>query len=201
VPLPPALRERGGLLGHASMHAVTSNPTRTSPVKRGKWLLENVVGAPTPPPPPGNDTLKTEALVTGAATFRAQLAAHRAQKSCAVCHVRMDALGFALERYDAVGRHRDHDAAGAIDATGQLPDGRKIEGLAGLKAVLADDPAFVRTLLRKLFVYAVGRDAGPLDRLELAVLADDLRARGKVTIGDLVQAIVASAPFQQCEGR
>jgi mono/diheme cytochrome c family protein len=193
VTLPPELRQRGGLLGHA----ITSNPTRTSPVKRGKWILENLLGAAPPPPPPGNDSLAGEAAVDSTATLRQQLLQHRERKTCAVCHRRMDALGFALENFDAIGRFRERDGAGVIDSTGELPDGRVVHGLGDLQSLLAADPAFVRTALRKLFVYAVGRDVAPVDRLHLDARADALAASGKVTLRDLLLAVVTSPPFRR----
>lgn len=195
VVLPPELRERGGVLGHASVHAVTSNPTRTSPVKRGKWILENLLGQPPPPPPPGNDTLPDEAAIDSTRSFRERLAQHRSRASCAGCHVRMDTLGFALERYDAIGRHRERDAGGEIDCRGELPDGRRVDGLRGLVEVIVADPSFVHTLAKKLFVYANGRDLRPADRLRLALRVDELLARGKVTLRDLVLLIVRDDAF------
>ena len=190
-------RAHGGVLGHASVLALTSNPTRTSPVKRGKWILENLLGAPPPPPPPGNDTLAGEKAIDSAATLRAQLAQHRADPKCAGCHVRMDGLGFALEGFDAVGRPRAADAGGPIDARGELPGSRIVDGLPALAAEVAGDPAFVRALLRKLFVYAVGRDADAIDRLQLDARADALRATGAVTLRALVHEVVASPPFRR----
>ena len=188
---------RGGLLGHASMHAITSNPTRTSPVKRGKWLLENLLGQAPPPPPPGNDSFADEAAIDDSATLRQQMAQHRERSACAVCHVRMDALGLAMERFDGIGRFRDRDAAGAIDASGELPDGRKLDGLASLKRVLAADPAFVRTVLHKLFVYAIGRDLRPVDRLRVDLAVRQLLAAGPVTLRDLILAVVRDPAFAQ----
>jgi hypothetical protein len=175
--------------------AVTSNPTRTSPVKRGKWILENLLGQPPPPPPPGNDTLANEAKIDSSRTFREQLAQHRERSSCAVCHVRMDSLGLVLERYDPIGRYRERDAGGAIDCSGELPGNVRIEGLAGLKRVLAADPAFVHTLARKLFVYALGRDLRPIDRLRLDLRVEELLARGRVTVHDLVWLVVQDVAF------
>lgn len=197
VDLPAAQRERGGVLGHGSVLAVTSNPTRTSPVKRGKWILENLLGQGPPPPPPGNDSLPNEAKIDSSRTFREQLAQHRARPACAVCHVRMDTLGFALERYDAIGRRRDTDAGGAIDCSGELPGGVRIDGLGDLKRVLVADPAFVHALARKLFVYALGRDLRPADRLRLAQRVGSLVAAGRVTLRDLVLAIVQDVAFTQ----
>jgi hypothetical protein len=195
VVLPGTLRERGGVLGHASILAVTSNPTRTSPVKRGKWILENLLGQPPPPPPPGNDSLKNEARVDSSRSFREQLAQHRERAECAACHARMDALGFALEHYDAIGRFRAADAGGAIDCTGVLPDGRALDGLASLKKLLIADDAFERTLASKLFVYAVGRDPRSVDRLRLYDAVARMRDAGRVTLRDLVRAIVDDVAF------
>lgn len=197
VALPEALRERGGVLGHGSVLALTSNPTRTSPVKRGRWILDNLLGQPPPPPPPGNDSLVGERTIDSSRSLREQLAQHREAKACAVCHVRMDALGFALERYDVVGRYRRADGGGEIDCTGELPDGRVVAGLAGLKQVLCDDPQFVHLVARKLFTYALGREGRPIDRLRLGLAVDQLLARGKVTLAQLVLAVVQSEAFLQ----
>ncbi|MEO6594403.1 MAG: DUF1588 domain-containing protein, partial [Planctomycetota bacterium] len=136
-----------------------------------------------------------EAAIDSSRTFREQLAQHRERKACAVCHVRMDVLGFALERFDAIGRYRDADAGGPIDSSGALPDGAKIDGLGDLRRVLAADPAFVRALTRKLFVYAVGRDLRPVDRLRLDQQVEQLSARGKVTLRDLVLLVVQDVAF------
>lgn len=197
ITLPAELRERGGLLGHASVHAITSNPTRTSPVKRGKWLLENLLDQAPPPPPPGNDSLPDEKAIDSTASLRAQLEQHRAKAACAVCHVRMDALGFALERYDVIGRYRATDKNGAIDCKGELPDGTVVDGLAAVKRVLAQDPAFVRTVAHKLFLYAIGRELRPVDRLRLDLAVDERLARGAVTMRDLVQVVVHDVAFTQ----
>lgn len=195
VALPESHRERGGVLGHGSVLAVTSNPTRTSPVKRGKWILENLLGQAPPPPPPGNDSLPDEGQVDSTKSLREQLAQHRDRSACAGCHVRMDALGFAIERYDVVGRYRERDAGGEVDCRGQLPDGTQLAGLADLKRVLAADPAFVRTMAHKLFVYAVGRELRPADRLRLDLRVDELMAAGTVTMRELVLAIVQDPAF------
>ncbi|MFM1871891.1 MAG: hypothetical protein RL398_1313, partial [Planctomycetota bacterium] len=195
VDLDAAQRHRGGLLGHASIHVLTSNPTRTSPVKRGKWILENILGAPPPAPEPGSDSFENEAQIDSAASLRVQLEQHRASSRCAGCHVRMDALGFALERFDPIGRERSSDAGGSIDDRGALPDGREVAGVGGLKQVLRDDPAFVRTALRKLFTYAVGRAPAEVDLLHLDAAADRLRTAKTVTIRDLVHVVVQSPPF------
>ena len=188
-------RLRGGLLGHGSMHVITSNPTRTSPVKRGKWLLENLLGQSPPPPPPGNDSFADEEAIDDSATLRQQMAQHRGRSKCAVCHVRMDALGLAMERFDGIGRYRERDSAGVIDASSDLPDGRKLDGLASLKAVLVADPSFVRTMTHKLFVYAVGREMRPVDRLRIDLIVRQLLRRKEVTVRDLILAVVRDAAF------
>ncbi len=187
-------RRRGGLLGHGSVLAVTSNPTRTSPVKRGKWILDNLLGQSPPPPPPGNDSFEDEGAIDGSATLREQMAQHRERSKCAICHVRMDTLGLALERFDAIGRYRAQDAAGAIDASGELPDGRVLEGAADLKRALAADPTYVRTVAHKLFVYAVGRDLRPVDRLRIDHAVQQLGA-DTVTMRDLILLVVRDPAF------
>ncbi|MGK0204243.1 MAG: hypothetical protein ACI9S9_003324 [Planctomycetota bacterium] len=197
TPLSGSALVRGGLLGHASMHAITSNPTRTSPVKRGKWLLDNLLGQAPPPPPPGSDSFEEEDAIDDSATLRQQMAQHRESSKCAVCHVRMDALGLAMERFDAIGRFREQDGAGVIDASGQLPDGRKLDGLASLKLVLGQDPTFVRTMAHKLFVYAIGRDLRPVDRLRIDLEVRRLLAKGKVTVRDLILVVVRDPAFGQ----
>jgi len=200
VPLAGDARLRGGLLGHASVHAVTCNPTRTSPVKRGKWILENLLGQPPPPPPPGNDSFGDEAAIDSSASLREQMAQHRADSKCAVCHVRMDALGLTLERFDVIGRRRLRDAAGEIDASGELPDGTALAGLPDLKRAVAADPAFVRTVAHKLFVYAVGRDLRPVDRLRVDHAVRALLRTGEVTLRDLVLVVVRDPAFRQKAG-
>lgn len=187
--------QRGGILAQASVLAVTSNPTRTSPVKRGKWVLENLLDQAPPPPPPGNDSFKAEQLVKDAKSLRAQMAVHRANPACATCHVRMDALGLALESFDAIGRWRTSEGGEPIDTSGTLPDGTKLAGIVDLKRLVRDDPAFVRCLLEKLFVYAIGRGPTADDEALLDVVAGALPA-DEITLTDLVLAIVGSEPFR-----
>ena len=187
---------RRGLLGHASWLAVTSNPTRTSPVKRGKWVMENLLDQAPPPPPPGNAIFGDEQAVATPAGLRAQLAAHRARSECAGCHERMDAFGFALEQYDAIGRHRLGPDGAPIDASSTLPSGVRVDGVDGLRKLLRDDPAFLRALLRKLFVYAVGRDATVVERLVLDASVDRAAMLGPVRFADLVGIVVESDAFR-----
>lgn len=189
-------RERGGVLGHGSVLAITSNPTRTSPVKRGKWILDNLLGQAPPPPPPGNDSLANEAAIDSSRSFREQLASHRDRAACAGCHRRMDALGFALERYDAIGRFRAVDAGGDIDCSGALPNGRKLDGLSSLKRALVEDPAFLVALATKLFVYAVGREARPVDRLRMWRAVDQRAVGGLVRMRDLLEVVAGDVAFR-----
>jgi uncharacterized protein DUF1592/uncharacterized protein DUF1588/uncharacterized protein DUF1585/uncharacterized protein DUF1595 len=156
----PDPSQRGGLLGQGALLVTTSYPDRTSPVLRGKFLLNNIFGMPIPPPPPGVDTNLTENK-PGAApkTIRERLAQHRTSPTCNNCHSAIDPLGFALENFDVIGGWRTIDEAGKpVDAKGTTPSGKNIEGLAGLRALLLDDPEqFPRTVTEKLMAYALGR--------------------------------------------
>jgi len=184
----------GGVLTHASILTVTSNPTRTSPVKRGKWILTALLDAPPPAPPPGLDPLKDDGKVVDGVSLRRRFEMHREDPRCAVCHVHMDALGFALQNLDAVGRWRERDEGGLpIDSSGTLPDGKRIEGLNDLKRVLKNDPAFLRSLARHLLTYALGR--GLVDDDEFAV--EDLVAalERTPTLQRLIRAIVTLEQF------
>src|SRR5204863_825890 len=151
---------RGGLLGQGSILTITSYSTRTSPVLRGKWVLENLLAAPPPPPPANVPALKTEGAKTGKPlSMRAAMIQHRADPACASCHSRMDPIGFAMENFDALGRWRDRDSGSAIDASGVLPDGTRFEGVPGLRKILVDHSGeFVSTLTGKLMMYALGRN-------------------------------------------
>ena len=150
---------RGGLLGQGSILAVTSYPNRTSPVQRGKWLLDNVLGAPPPPPPPNVPDLEEKSADGKVLSMRERMAQHRANPACASCHSRMDLLGLALENFDAVGRFRQRGESGEkIDATGALPDGTPFNGPQELRALLLENPErFVNTLTDRLLTYALGR--------------------------------------------
>ena len=191
---------RGGLLTQGSVLAVTSNPTRTSPVKRGKWVLEQLLGTPPPPPPPNVPELEDDkAMLTG--TLRQRMEQHRANPSCAGCHAKMDPLGFAFENYDAVGAYRTKDGGAPIDPSGELPGGRRFQGPAELKKILLDQKElFVRCLAEKMLIYAVGRglehyDKRAVDRIVAATAAGDHR------FGVLVAEIVRSDPFRLRRGR
>lgn len=186
---------RGGVLGLGAVLTVTSNPTRTSPVKRGKWILDNLLGDPPPPPPPEVPRLVETPHLTAPSSLREALQRHARNATCASCHARMDPLGFSLENFDAVGRWRDHDENGPIDASGVLPDGKRIEGPAALRRTLRSDPAFVRCLLQKLFVYAIGREVGPGDALAIERLARRLGA--DPTLADAILGIVELDAFRR----
>ncbi len=190
---PPAHR-LGGILTQASVLAVTSNPTRTSPVKRGRWILDVLLDSPPPPPPPGADSLEDPAGALKAASLREQLERHRRKPECATCHARMDPLGLALENYDAVGRFREMDGDQPIDASAELPDGRRFVGALELITILKDDDAFLRSLTRHLATYAFGRglrggDAAWVENVVQALAQEP-------SLRNLVQEIVASVAFR-----
>jgi hypothetical protein len=187
--------ERGGLLTHASILTVTSNPNRTSPVKRGRWVLEQILGAPPPPPPPEVTQLKEDRTVETNLTMRRRMEQHRAQSSCAVCHNRLDPLGFGLENYDGVGAWRDKDAGLPVDASGTLPSGQSFRGPAELKAILKARPReFARCLTEKMMTYALGRGLEESDRCAVERIVMDLEAHEYRAVV-LVQGIVSSEPF------
>jgi hypothetical protein len=194
VPLDPD-SHRGGLLRHASILTVTSYATRTSPVIRGKWILENLLGTPPPAPPPGVPAL-SENTISATLPLRQRLAQHRADPACASCHELMDPVGFALENFDAVGRWRDLDAGRSVDAAGGLPDGRRFQGVDGLEQGLLERPElFVATMAEKLLTYAIGRghvafDAPAVRQAVRRAAADDYR------FSSLILGIVQSTPFQ-----
>jgi len=186
---------RGGILQHASVLTVTSNPTRTSPVKRGKWVLEVLLGAPPLAPQPGVDTLDESPQASGAASLRERLARHREDAACAVCHDRMDPLGFALEHYDPVGRWREDDGAFAIDASGEFDDGERFDGAAALEARVARSPAFVRGAFEKLTIYALGRGLRGADEPALERALEALGAAP--TLVELIHAVVELDAFRR----
>jgi hypothetical protein len=188
---------RGGLLRQGSILMVTSYPTRTSPVIRGKWILDNLLGVPPPPPPPNVPALeKTQIAGKRVVTIRERLAEHRANAACAGCHRLMDPIGFALENYDAVGRWRTADANMPIDASATLFDGTSIRGVSGLQAAILKNPdLFVSTLAEKLLTFATGRgvayyDAPAVRKIVRDASADDYR------FSSLVMGIVNSTPFR-----
>jgi mono/diheme cytochrome c family protein len=188
--------QRGGLLGEGSILTVTSHATRTSPVLRGKWVLENLLGAPPPPPPANVPPLKENTAGDQASTVRERLEEHRNNPVCASCHARMDPIGFALEQFDAIGRWRDTDGPAPIDASATLPDGTKFSGAAELRALLAsrrDD--FVTTVIDKLLVYAVGRGVEYYDRPIIRRILKDTRD-AEYRWSSVILNIVESEPFR-----
>ncbi len=191
---------RAGLLGHGSILTVTSYPHRTSPVVRGKWLLENLLGAPPPPPPPIVPDLPEDEGGEKPATMRERMAQHRANPVCASCHANIDPLGFALENFDAVGRWRAHDgpADTPIDASGALPDGAAFDGPASFRDALLREPwgnEFVRTVTEKLLTYALGRGVEYYDAPVVRRIIREA-APGGYRWSSLILGIVESTPFQ-----
>ena len=187
---------RGGVLTQASVLTVSSYATRTSPVLRGKWILENILNAPPPDPPPGVPRLD-EVKVGAEAPLRQQLEAHRVNPSCAACHQKMDPLGFALENFDATGAWRSEDGKWPIDATAALPDGRKFEGPDGLRRVLrAERSAFAECVTDKLLTFALGRGLERYDRRTVRAIARSIAERD-YRFSTLVTEIVRSLPFQR----
>jgi hypothetical protein len=199
VTFPPG-SPRGGLLGQGSLLTITAYANRTSPVARGKWVLENLLSAPPPPPPPNVPALKTEAREPGKTlTMRDAMIQHRANPACAGCHSRMDPIGFAMENFDPVGRWRDADAGSTIDASGVFPDGSKFDGMSGLKATLLSHPEeFVSTVTEKLLMYSLGRNVQYFDRPAIRAIVKE-GARSNYTFASLVLGVVKSAPFQMRE--
>jgi mono/diheme cytochrome c family protein len=191
--------ERSGVLTQASVLTVTSYPTRTSPVLRGKWILENVLNAPPPPPPPGVGSIDAKPGPL-AGTMRQQMEKHRADPACASCHKMMDPLGFALENYDAIGHWRTHDAGQQIDASGELPGGKIFNGSAELKGILANKrDTFAECLTEKLMTYALGRGLEGYDRRAVRKIVENLAAND-YRFSALISGIVNSVPFQMGRG-
>jgi hypothetical protein len=191
--------ERSGIVTQASVLTVSSYATRTSPVLRGKWILENILNAPPPPPPPGVPNLD-EAAVGSSGSLRQQLEEHRKNTTCASCHARMDPLGFGLENFDAIGGWRSQDGKFPIDASGTLPDGRSFARPAELKAILkADRESFAECLTEKLLTYSLGRGLENYDRRTVKTIAAQLVAND-YRFSSLVLEIVNSAPFQMRRG-
>ena len=185
---------RGGILTQASILTLTSNATRTSPVKRGKFVLEQILNTPPPPPPPDIPALDDQKQLTG--TLRQVMEQHRANAMCASCHQRMDPIGFSFENFDPVGVWRDKDGQAAIDASGVLPDGRAFNGPDGLKQILKTKKTlFIRCVAEKMLTYATGRgleyfDRRAVDKMMTALDKNDYR------FSTLLTEIVKSDPFQ-----
>lgn len=193
---------RGGVITQAGVLTVTSNPTRTSPVKRGKWILENILGTPPPPPPPDVPALEENERAVLSGSLRQRMEQHRKNPQCAVCHRKMDAMGFAMENFDAVGAWRTRDGKFEIDPSGVLPDGQTIDGPQALKAMLrtTGKDEFLRCLTEKMLTYALGRgveayDKAAVDRITQAMSENENR------FSILVLEIVNSEPFQRRRGK
>ena len=192
----PSGSPRAGLLGHGSILLVTSYPDRTSPVLRGKWILENLLGTPPPSPPPGVPTLRPASFAGRVLSMRERMSDHRRSPVCASCHSMMDPLGLALEQFDGVGTWRALDESGApIDASGALPDGTPFNGAGGLRDALLTSDRFVATLTEKMLIYALGRG---VEHSDMPAVRSILRqaARDEYRFTSLIRALIESAPFQ-----
>ena len=186
---------RGGLLRHGSILTVTSYNTRTSPVIRGHWVLENLLGVP-PPPPPAIVPPLEEKTIDGSLSVRERLMEHRSNPACSGCHSLMDPVGFSLENYDAVGRWRLSEDERAIDASGNFPGGARFEGVSGLEKALLDRPEmFVGTLVEKLLTYSLGRVVEHYDAPAVRKIVRDSRSEG-FRFSSLILGIAESKPFQ-----
>ena len=189
---------RSGVLTHASVLTLTSNPNRTSPVKRGKWILENILASPPPPPPPGVPALESKETH---GTLRQRMDAHRDNAMCASCHAKMDPLGFAFEHFDAVGRFREKDGDEVVDTRGELVSGERFADHVELSRVLSDSRQadFVRCVSEKMLTYALGRGLEYYDRPALVAMDTQLRKKN-LRFSALIQAVVESVPFQYRRG-
>jgi mono/diheme cytochrome c family protein len=188
--------ERGGLLGQGGILLLTSHTTKTSPILRGKWILDNLLNSPPPPPPPGVPPLEEGAANGQKLTTRQQIERHRKNAVCASCHARMDPLGFALENFDVIGRWRTRDDGGEIDPAGKLPGGASFSGPQGLKRLLLSRPdEFADATVTRLLTYALGRELDARDRPAVRQILRETEA-GRYRFQDLIAAVVNSAPFQ-----
>jgi hypothetical protein len=186
--------DRGGLLGMAAVHAVTSHTNRTSPTLRGKYVLDVILGTPPPPPPPGVSQIDEAKGAKEAKTFREKLSLHATQPNCAGCHAKIDPLGFGMENFDAIGRWRK--SGGDVDATGKLPTGEQFNGPKELRAVLLKKkPRFVENVTEKLLVFALGRELQPSDAAAVKAITADLDKNG-YQFSVLVAGVAKSFPFQ-----
>jgi hypothetical protein len=188
--------KRSGILGMAAVLTLTSYPQRTSPVLRGKWVLEEILGTPPPPPPPLVKSLPPDDAPVEGLTLRQRLEKHREQPECAACHLRMDPLGFGLENFDPIGRWRTQIGEQAVDASGVLPGGQKFEGPVELRKILLNrKQEFIRNVTQKMLAYGLGRgleyyDTPSVNEIEKALADNDYRS------SVLITEIVKSFPFQ-----
>jgi hypothetical protein len=194
VSLPPD-GPRAGLFGMSGWLLGTSHRLRTSPVKRGRWVLSNLLCAPPDEPPPSVPPLEEGDPLEATATLRQRMEAHRSKPECAGCHARMDPIGFSLENFDVIGGFRQQDSGGVIDATGEFPDGRRFEGGREMAELLKDDPAVPRCVVNKLFTYALGRGVERSDACSLDQMALGFQANGYV-LEELIVAIANSEAFR-----
>jgi hypothetical protein len=192
---------RGGVLTMGAVLTLTSNTTRTSPVKRGLFVLDQILGTPPPPPPADIPPLEQAAHAKPNATVREQLAAHVAVASCAACHNRLDPLGLSFEHFDAIGKWRDTENGKPVDASGTLPGGEVLDGSADLKrSLLARSDQFVESLSAKVLTYSLGRGVEPFDRPAVARIARQTREKGD-RLSALIESVVLSETFRTCRGR
>ena len=191
----------GGLLTQASILTLTSNPTRTSPVKRGKWVLENILGAPPPPPPPNVPKLEEGKKAELKGTLRQRMEQHRDDPACASCHARMDPIGFGFENYDGIGAWREREGEAAINPSGELVSGESFNGPGGLKAILLNQKRddFVRCLTEKVLTYALGRGLEYYDQCAVDQISRKL-SKEQFRFSVLVVEVVKSTPFQMRRG-
>jgi hypothetical protein len=198
VKLPP--NRPGGILGQGSYLTLTSNPTRTSPVKRGKYVLENLLGTPPPPPPPDVPDIDDKKRAELKGTLRQKMEQHRVDPNCASCHARMDPIGFGLEHFDGIGAWRDKDGGAEIDPAGKLVSGEDFKGPAELRDILltAKKPDFLRCVSEKMLTYALGRGLEYYDKPTVGRIADALEKDPRFS--SLVLEVVNSVPFQKRRG-
>jgi hypothetical protein len=190
---------RGGIFTHASVLTVSSYANRTSPVLRGKWILDNLLNTPPPDPPPDVPAID-EAAVGKTGTLRQQMEQHRSNPACRACHSRMDPMGFSMENFNAIGAWRDKDGEFPIDAVGTLPDGRTFDGASGLKTILkTEGDKFAEALTHKMLLYALGRGLGTADRPAIKAIAARAAA-AEYRFSSLVLGVVDSEPFQTRRG-
>ena len=190
-------QQRGGLLGQGSLLTVTSYPNRTSPVLRGKWLLENFLNSPPPAPPANVPALKENSAGAQPRTVRERLEEHRKNPTCAACHAPMDPLGFALENFDAIGGWRTSDSGNPVDSTGALPGRAPFQGVAGLRNILITDykDQFLRAVIERLLSYAIGRDTDSFDMPTIRAIAREA-ATHDYRWSAVIEGIVRSSPFE-----
>jgi hypothetical protein len=192
---------RRGLLGQGSILMITALANRTSPVMRGKWVLENLLAAPPPPPPPDIPALKEKGEGGAALSIRQQMVQHRTNPACAICHNRMDPIGFGLENFDAVGKWRALDAGAPIDASGVLPDGSKFQGPAELQQALLSRPERIaNAVTEKLLMYALGRTLEYYDAPAVRTIVREA-ASSEYRWSSLILGIIESTPFQMRRSR